>query len=479
MTIEQFQTIITGEPGAIKEALLKERTPSKAADYLKQYEVSGHAVMDKTIRKDKQVVKDTFDKDGAVISSETIIEPVTRLALSYQKQIAQRSASFLCANPIRLDSEPGDDAAAVKMLAALKRVWEQAKLDYKTMDIAEKMFSETEVAELWYSEKADAEDDYWAGTEVSASNKFRMRLLAHSTGDELVPVWDEYGDLIAFGRGYKVGEQERFDVYTATTTYLGVKGEGGWAYTSETNWMGKLPVIYYKQDAPDWADVQSLIEQLEALISDLSDNNKYSGSPILLTTGEIKGFASKGESGKVIEGENGADAKYLTPQNATEAIELEFNKLTSFINSLTDTPDISFESMKGIGNVANYAMEIMFMGAHLKAARKAGPFGECVQRRINFLKTAISRADGSLKTAVMLPVVPRFEFFMPRNIQETVDVVAAAIGAGVLSKETGTGMTGLVKDGKAEWEKIQAEADTQNSAPSGLDRAMGGLRAAS
>jgi hypothetical protein len=52
--------------------------------------------------------------------------------------------------------EGGDDSEQQKkLLAMIQKIWSKNKLDFRNTDVAEKLLSETEVAELWYLVEAE------------------------------------------------------------------------------------------------------------------------------------------------------------------------------------------------------------------------------------------------------------------------------------------------------------------------------------
>ncbi|MBC9913177.1 phage portal protein [Chitinophaga varians] len=421
------------------------------ADALKQLDPTQHPVTDKSLRQDK----------SKQVNGQTTPVFVARLPIPMQKKIVNLAAAFLCANPIQLSAQTIDDTQK-GLLAGIKKLWDDNKLDYESMGEAELMMAETEVAELWYV--VDAPEEYWIGTPSEGSKlRLRMRILANSLGDQLNPVFDATGDMIAFGRGYSIkngdNNEEHFDLYTDTQIIKGVKQSSGWVTTSENNMIGKIPVIYYSQPLPEWSDVEALIERLETNVSNNADTNDYFGSPIVFVEGEIQGFADKGESGKVLQAKAGAKASYLTWDHAPEIIRYESDTLQRLIYSMTDTPNISFEEMKGLSTFSGAALRMLFLGAHLKAARKEGIFGKGIQRRINFMKTAMSIIDVRLQPALSLSIKPVFEYYLPKNIQEIIQTLSEGVGAGkpVMSQKTAVRNNPLVADADQEFVLMQEE----------------------
>lgn len=451
MELEQLSAISSETYPDLISQIEKEKGTVDVSTYLKQLDPMQHAVFDTAKRPDKQKKTEK--------GQETVT--VARLPVSLQKLIVQRAAAFLCGNPIQLISQPVDDAQKA-FLNVIQKLWDDNKLSYKSMNLAELMMSETECAELWYS--VPAEPEYWEETGVKgASTKLRVRILAKSLGDDLYPIYDATGDMIAFGRGYsiKVGDKdvEHFDLYLPDKTALGVKSDNGWAVTTEDNPSGKIPVIYYRQPLPEWSDVQPLIERLETQVSNTADTNDYFGSPIIFVEGEVLGFADKGESGKVLKSKGGAKASYLTWDRSPESVKMENEALLKFIYNLTDTPNISLDEMKSLGTFSGIALKMLFLGAHLKAARKEGIFGESIQRRINFLKAAAAKMIPSFEKSLRLVITPKFEYFLPKNDQEIIEMITTAVGPGtpVMSQQTAVRNNPMVEDADVELELLQEQ----------------------
>lgn len=419
---------------------------------IKQLNPVDHDINDSTKRPDKTYINER---------NETVVSKVSRLVVPFQKKIVAMSAAFLCGNPIELKSTPQDDKQKT-LLSAVTKVWDDNKLDYKSKSIAKLMMSETEVAELWYTEPLEQGDTYWDGVLDRAKFKLRMRILAHSKGDKLYPIYSLTGDMIAFGREYLITlsgnkVETHFDIYTADSIYKGTQVDGKWEVVTETNIFKKIPIIYYSQEEPEWADVQKLIDRYEEQLSNHADTNDYFGSPLVVVQGTIKGFAKKGESGKVLETEKDASVNYLTWDQSPASVKLEMDTLKELIFNCTDTPDISFEKMKSLGNYSGIALKMLFLSAHMKASDKEEIFGEGIQRRINYLKTAIGVLDVSFEK-VVLSIKPKFEYFLPKNDTEKIDMLSTAVSGKLMSAQSAVKENPLVSDSTIELELIKEES---------------------
>jgi SPP1 family phage portal protein len=452
MTIDELKQQVTTDYSALVESIITDKKNADViATAIDQYDPSEHDIFDETERPDKQYK----DEKG-----NTLISKVSRLSVPFQKQIVSRAATFLCGNPIELITPPIDDADPKKqtLLNAVKKIWEDNKLDYKSKQIAKLVFSETEAAELWYVEQiTDDEAGYWDGI-LSANAKFklRMKILANSLGDKLYPVYSPTGDMIAFGRGYSIKDEEHFDIYTADTVYESVKKDNTWVNTPKPNIYKKIPVIYYSQAAPEWNDVQVLIDQYEKRLSNQSDVNDYFGSPLLVVVGKILGLSKKGESGKVLELEPGASVNYATWNQAPESVKNELETVERLIFQMTDTPNISFEQMKGLGVFSGIALKMLFMAAHMKASDKEETFGESIQRRINYLKAIVKMIDVSLGKTT-LSISPKFEYYLPKDFEGLINTLVSGVQGKIMSQETAVKLNPFVEDPTKELEMIKSE----------------------
>lgn len=456
-----------------KTLAVKSEPKVSVEDMQKQFDPKQHKVYDTAVRPKKEVKKSSGRKDdkGEPIY-DTSYEEVNRVAASFQKVIVNRTTGFILGNGVKLKSYDIDENTK-KLAAMVQKVWDDNKLDYFNRKLVRMVLSECEAAELWYLIDAT---NFWASlwnklkiaVGATPSYKFRLRtkLLSNSLGDKLYPHFDEYGDMDAFSREYSVIGSDgkkviRFDIYTAEQIIKLVKTNSWVEESRQANPFKKIPIIYYSQEYPEWYDVQGLIERYETLLSNFADTNDYFGSPMVKVTGKVLGFAAKGEQGKVLQLDKDASAEYLQWDSAPEAVKLEFETLEKLIYSLTQTPNISFENMKDMGDVSGVALKLKFMDAHLKAENKIELFGEMFQRRINLIKSTIGNIiDISLMEASnMLEIDPVFTPYMPKNVKEDVEVLSIATGGKpIMSQRTALENNPLVADVEQELARIEEEA---------------------
>lgn len=408
MDIEYINSNI-GNPELFVTEIKALHNPSFNVTDYKQYDTKNHIVNDKAQRQDKTIkipMEDgTKDSEGEPVMYSKI-EKVNRISLAWQKLITTIATSFATGGSVDLKAKTSD--AEKPMLEKVQEVWKKNKLDYKNNEIVKAIYSETEVAEIWFTEKK--------GNTIDTVN-LKSNIYKPSDGFELIPVFDTTRDMIGFGLSYVVivdkKEVEKLDFYTIGKLVKYSKDEKTWVIENLIPLIfDKIPVIYYRVKDAIWKDVQQVIDRLEILMSNFGDTNDYNGSPILFAEGEIKGFSAKGETGKVIEGENDAKLSYVSWDSAPESIKLEIVTLLDFLHTTTQTPDLSFKTMVNLGNVSGIAMDRIMTGAHLKARDlHNGVYGEGIQRRLNFIVSALASIFDELKVGETLNITPQFNLF--------------------------------------------------------------------
>lgn len=484
MTIEELNQLLAAEDSSAAINELKNgRTTStpEAEQYLKELNPATHDVMDAAKRKDKWVKVDVSDETDVTEEDETKtkkivtgkdgeqqhlrIERVARVALAIQKLIVKRAVAFTFGNPVTLNAEPEEGTKESEVLRAVQRVLFETKSRTINRKIARSIFSSTEAAELWYPVEVPT-------TKYGFKSKFKLRVAVFSplNGDKLYPYFDETGDMLAFSREYVIKDNKGktttyFETYTDTDIRKWEQTTAGWVMLDgypKQNQIGKIPVIYGSQPAVEWADVQNLIDRLEKLLSNFADTNDYHASPKIVTKGDILGWAKKGEAGAVIEMDENGSAEYLSWAQAPESVKLEIETLLRFIYTITQTPDISFDSVKGISAVSGVALKLLFMDAHLKVQDKMEIFDDYLQRRLAIIQAFLKQMNAGAKDFVAacdsLIIEPEIVPFMIEDEASKVNLILAAAGQkAIISRKTAVQTLGWVKDSDAEIEQIEAE----------------------
>jgi SPP1 family phage portal protein len=173
----------------------------------------------------------------------------------------------------------------------------------------------------------------------------------------------------------------------------------------------------------------------------------------------------KGEAGKIIQGDQNAEANYMSWNQAPDMTKLEIETLIRFIYSLSQTPDISFEAVKGLNDISGIALKMLFMDAHLKVKKKQRVFDAYLERRTNIIKAYIASFKTDYASDVKaIEIDAQIQPFMIDDIQSMIETLMTANGnQPLLSQKTTVGMSGLVDNAEKEYEQITSEAEANRN----------------
>ena len=255
-------------------------------------------------------VSDSEESSGLQVTSDvpggskgtTRPEPVARISLAIQQLIIKRAVSFLFGNDpsYNADTESEQQQAVMRAFGRILR-------DVKCNSINRRVGRlRTPAKFAWYlcvgAASAEAESNRYG---FPSRFKLRCAVFSPANGDTLYPYFDETGDMVAFSRSFARKDDagntvDFFETYTADAHYMWQSGDNGWTPSEgypRAVAIGKIPVVYARQDETETAIVNSLIARLETLLSNFADTNDYHASPKLFITGNIQGFSKKGEAG--------------------------------------------------------------------------------------------------------------------------------------------------------------------------------------
>lgn len=436
-----------------------------------------HDVNDPIKRPDKRVKVDAdndadsaqkvITTDGEAVNFRT--EKVARVAIALQKLIIKRAVSFCFGNPPKYNATPKNDNEQA-VLYALNRILVDVKSKSMNRKIARAIFGFKECAEYWYTVPVNKSHSKYG---FPAQHKLRCALFSPEYGDTLYPYFDETGDMVAFSRAFsRKGDNgnavDYFETFTDKEHWLWMNGANEYEVTPgypKPIAIGKIPVIYGHQPYFETEDVDKLIDRLEHLLSNFADTNDYHASPKIFTTGQINGWSKKGESGAVIEGEEGATMQYVSWQNAPESVKLEIETLLKLIYTISQTPDISFDAVKGIGAISGVALKLLFMDAHLKVQDKGEIFDDYLQRRVNVILAYIGQINTTLeKDCENIIVEPELVPYMLVDELEELNYWLTANGnKPVISQEESIEGAGISKNVEATMQKIKEQTTYENS----------------
>ena len=454
MTIEEILAIAIEKPAEAVRQLKGVIDVVPVAEYRDQLDPMKHKIFNKIYRPDKEVENDETKRKVKV--------PVARIPLALQKLIVERAVSFLFGFDPKIKAEPNGPVEEA-LLKAVKNVLNISKSNSLNAEVANDLFSCTQVAEMWYATKLKENQNIYG---FDSEFKLRNMVFSPLRGDNLYPFYDEEnGDLVAFSREYRVTNLDGTFTYFTTYTderiiHFDITKDAVIIPGKDLkNELKKIPIVFATQPNVEWYVVQSCIERLEDLMSNFADTNDYNGSPILFGKGSIGKAPGKTTAGKFITGTGeSADLKYVTWDQAPESMKLEIEKLYDIIFGFTQTPNISFEMVKGIGTTSGIALKLLFMDAHLKVQTKRRIFDTYLIRRINIIKEWLCTVQPEFKSAKYMHIQAEIIPYEIIDYKELYDYLNVANGGQpVMAHDTSVQMTGQIDDVKGEVEKIKKE----------------------
>lgn len=464
-----------GDGADFYQFLNKQAGKKVTKEAIKQLIPELHDVADPGKRPDKVIFVPSGEIDPVTKKPIMVMDtaPVTRAPLAIQKYIISQKGSFARGNGVILKPTDSDSIIA----ARVQNNWAKNKTNFDLKQIADRQMGETQCAVIFYSIK---------GAETLDQFNFKYKIVSPLKGDTLYPFFDEdTDDLIAFGREYKRGRKTRYDLYVINEStglveirryenkkplQVDLLGEDGIPTGSEDLIIKtpytKLPVVYWEQDEGECNDTDAIMSELESGFSDFLTGLGYTADPILFAKGQVMDLPAKGTQGKFIESTDpSADLKYITPDNATEARDLQFKMLIKFVFSLNRAVLLDLETMKDLGAMSGAALERYLIDAYMEATdRQQGSWGKGIQRMVNWMVSQWELLEGISDQGFRIDVV-----FTKYSLQDELEKVTLATTANgnkpVVDMKTGIEIAGLVDDADATLKLIEGETDVPVVAP--------------
>lgn len=459
------------------------RTPLPDAQALyKDWDPDKHDIMNPEIRPDNKVIVEEArvgSKTGKVIPPQykkDDINPTNRITLPLEQDITNIHTAWAVGNDPKVNCRPNNDQEKA-LLSIINSISRKNKMRYNNKRIVRSWLSETEVAEYWYVVK---DEGFWrkileqvkktfGGTVVPQFN-LRCAIWSPFRGDKLYPLFDDKGDYIALSREYSVKEADG----TETVYFMTVTDDKVYKWRMETDWVkvsefkhmfSKNPTIYSWRSKPLCHNIRPIRDRLERLMSNFADCIDRCFFPYLILEGDIHGTPQQSGKNRLIKITNGGKVYYLNWDQASDAVRLELEGLWSKAYQLTNTPQLSLDSLKGLGDVpSGRAFRFLFMGTDLAIDNHAEVIGEHIQRRYNFLVSAVGSLNAEYqKAAQTIDIETEIQPYTIEDIAEKVKIATEACGQPVASLKTGVMMAGIADEVDDEIKEIQ-EGQTARSA---------------
>ena len=389
-----LEEIFDGRPADLIIADLKHKIVTVPAwkDLVKEYEPKHHPVMDKTKYPD--------------IVEDGVTRPVTRVAFNTQKLCVKRLAGMCFGIPAQINFKPeANNTKQAEVAKYLSAIFERVRINSVNFERAKHYFAACEVFTLWYGVKSP-NTLYGFKSDI----KLRCRIFSPMNGDELYPLFDEYGDLIAFSIGYtevtNQGTVEFFDTYTADKHYRWVnEGNGYVEEAPEEIATGKIPGTYIWRPEPGWEDSSPLVYDRERKMSLNGNYIDKNNKPVFVVYADDampfgEESVDNSEDRMILQLPKDGKAEYATWQQAVESLKFHVDTLKSAVFEQLQIPNWSYEDMKAV-RTSGEGLKQLMIDAHLKVNEESGRLTEMLDREVNVVKSFLkTMLDASYAEAI-------------------------------------------------------------------------------
>lgn len=462
---ELLKLLISDPKSAIAQIKLKSKDAALITNYRKEFKEA-----DRTLRP-TQV--GNIQKDKTIGSGEkaTLVKAV-RIPINFTRKIVSTATAFEVGKPVTLIPSIENDLTKLISL-----IWKTNRIDSIINKLVSLCKKETQGALNFYI--VDIKPDgilnkILTSLKLKASKEIKTKLLDNTSGT-MTPYFDENGNMTLFMWEYQtVDAKEKtinnVQIWDASTAFIYNDATGTMSLISKLpHGFDRIPIVYVSQEEPEWYIVKDLIDRFEVAMSKGGDANDRTAHPILLTIGKIDSLPGKDDNGKVInlpmvKDDDGkyvnGDAKFLESSGGNESHKNELELIWKLIFSISQTPDLSFDNLKSLGNTSGVALKLMFLDAIIKAMGNEGENRTMIERIINILisgtVTTTNTNFKALATELFYDI--KFNSILPDDLQAASSIITSLKDAGLLSQQTAIKLLDIVEDPKAELELIKAEA---------------------
>lgn len=434
---------------ALKDKSINVPVWSGSKGLLQEFDPRKHPVMNKAIYPDEVTT------DG--------VQPVTRITCDLQRLATKRMTELCCGIPVKRVYKPENDRQK-EIAQYLESIYDRNRIDSVNTERLNMLFAGCEVMTLWFAVESP-NNQYGFNSRL----KLRCRNFSPMLDDDLYPLFDEYGDMIAMSVGYsrKVGRKtvRYFDTYTATKHIKWSDANGQWQEVeNEDITLLKIPCIYAWRPMPIWEDTSKTVYEIEWSLSRNGNYLRENSKPLFvvfadeaINYGDEK--SPNREFRSIMQYPKGSTAQYITWQQAVENLKFYVEQLRSMFFTQLQLPDWSYEKMSQQA-LSGESRKQMFIDAQLKVKDESGRLIEFFDREMNVIKAFLKIMLGDAYAAdidslkVDMVITP----FTITDEKDTItNLITANGGEPIISQRESIEMYGHSDDVDKTLQEIQAQ----------------------
>lgn len=328
-----------------------------------------------------------------ITNDDGTVELVTRITCNLQQLATKRMTELITGIPVRRVYKPENERQK-EVAAYIEKIYERNRIDSVNIERCNMLFAGCEVMTLWYA--VEERNNIYG---FNSPLKMRCRNFSPMLGDELYPLFDEYGDMIALSVGYtrkKLGKTvSYFDAYTADRhiKWSNERNSGWEVMEDEVNALGKIPAVYTFRPTPIWEDTSRIVFEIEWALSRNGNYLRKNSKPVFIVFADEQiqygdEQSQDREFRSIMQYPKGSAAQYVTWQQAVENLKFYVAELRQSFFTQLQLPDWSYESMKS-NPMSGESRKQLFIDAQLKVKDESGRLIEFYDREVNVVKAFV------------------------------------------------------------------------------------------
>lgn len=405
LNFDKEKTWELAEPTSDNVGRAKTRKVTQVKFY-NEYYPSGHRIFDDNNYKDVTVI----DKNGAIID----IYRVNRISIPIQSMAIDIILAHLLGNKTHIvDSTLKENEA----LPLYKEYWQTVNIDTARYELIKSCLALGDGAVLFYYDNGE----------------LRWQVLSFFNKDHFHMEYDKYGKPFRFYRYYN----DKCDVYD---------DENCTTYTFDEKWKQErrvphgfkgMPIAYhYRMDGAFWTPTQNNIDNLELMVSRLSEDNRKKFKSIYhLKTHDAKNVQTKtmGLTDMVVTDTDGGFS-LVQPAPMSEQFRFEYEtQLEIIFNSL----GIVFPKHKSSGDMPTGSMKMIFYPTERVVMSLIHEFDSVIDDINEIIKQGfVSKFPKHIDNITNGNIRASIRMFTPQDDESKVRSITELKRYGVLSSET-------------------------------------------
>lgn len=257
-----------------------------------------------------------------------------------------------------------------------------------------------------------------------------------------------------------------YDVFTSSEDSTGGRGSrnvAGYTFQKRVSHIyGRIPIVTLYNNEEQMSDlerIETLVNDYDKVLSDMSNEFEAFRNAYLMLKNMVAGkdALDKLKVEGILEVMENGDAKFLTKQIQTEAIENHLDRLERNIYKFSQVPDLSDENFAG--NLSGIAIRFKLFGLETKCIIKERKMERAIKELFKVLYAPLRVLTGHEPDVLNLKI--EFTRNVPTNTTEIVDTVCKLEGK--VDQETLLSLLPFVDNPKEILEKLEADAQAKKA----------------